>query len=237
MSPPLYRKLTKDVSEKMAQVEVKLSDTASQSNSTARELDSLQTEAENLDNTVKELAEQLEFIKNSDIRGEHFLCKYAVPDNGCNPLSAPLVRHFQNKTQCFLIILELFLPASLAQIRIIVHAYKRGTWDSESLRHGRGSPERAAEWDLVPDLFSVDGLTTLAFLGNGLFQIVQKSRYFSKFFYIQECCLMRKEFLQCQIPLTILFYARSFIFLARSSKPKYAMLFYICHTSHLSGSK
>uniref|UniRef100_A0A452USH0 Laminin subunit beta-1 n=1 Tax=Ursus maritimus TaxID=29073 RepID=A0A452USH0_URSMA len=35
---------------------------------TARELDSLQTEAENLDNTVKELAEQLEFIKNSDIR-------------------------------------------------------------------------------------------------------------------------------------------------------------------------
>ncbi|XP_045649429.1 laminin subunit beta-1 [Ursus americanus] len=62
-------KLTKDVSEKMAQVEVKLSDTASQSNSTARELDSLQTEAENLDNTVKELAEQLEFIKNSDIRG------------------------------------------------------------------------------------------------------------------------------------------------------------------------
>ncbi|XP_034522248.1 laminin subunit beta-1 isoform X2 [Ailuropoda melanoleuca] len=62
-------KLTKDVSAKMAQVEVKLSDTASQSNSTARELDSLQTEAENLDNTVKELAEQLEFIKNSDIRG------------------------------------------------------------------------------------------------------------------------------------------------------------------------
>nr|XP_060484405.1 laminin subunit beta-1 [Panthera onca] len=62
-------KLTKDVTDKMAQVEVKLSDTASQSNSTARELDSLQTEAESLDNTVKELAEQLEFIKNSDIRG------------------------------------------------------------------------------------------------------------------------------------------------------------------------
>ncbi|XP_039103134.1 laminin subunit beta-1 [Hyaena hyaena] len=62
-------KLIKDVTDKMAQVEVKLSDTASQSNSTARELDSLQTEAESLDNTVKELAEQLEFIKNSDIRG------------------------------------------------------------------------------------------------------------------------------------------------------------------------
>ncbi|XP_004839706.1 laminin subunit beta-1 isoform X1 [Heterocephalus glaber] len=62
-------KLTKDVTEKMAQVEVKLSDTAAQSNSTARELDLLQAEAESLDNTVKELAEQLEFIKNSDIRG------------------------------------------------------------------------------------------------------------------------------------------------------------------------
>ncbi|KAM5188856.1 laminin subunit beta-1 [Callospermophilus lateralis] len=62
-------KLTKDVTEKMAQVEVKLSNTASQSNSTAKELDSLQAEAESLDNTVKELAEQLEFIKNSDIRG------------------------------------------------------------------------------------------------------------------------------------------------------------------------
>ncbi|XP_029088828.1 laminin subunit beta-1 isoform X1 [Monodon monoceros] len=62
-------KLTKDVTEKMAQVEINLSDTATQNNSTARELDALQTEAESLDNTVKELAEQLEFIKNSDIRG------------------------------------------------------------------------------------------------------------------------------------------------------------------------
>lgn len=78
----------------MAQVEVKLSDTASLSNSTARELDSLQTEAESLDNTVKELAEQLEFIKNSDIRGEHLLCKYAVLDNGFNPPSSPLGQHF-----------------------------------------------------------------------------------------------------------------------------------------------
>lgn len=68
--------------EKMAQVEVKLSDTASQRNRTAKELDSLQTEAESLDNTVKELAEQLEFIKNSDIRGRHFLCKYSILDSG-----------------------------------------------------------------------------------------------------------------------------------------------------------
>jgi coxsackievirus/adenovirus receptor len=62
----------------MTQVEVKLSDTASQSNNTAKELDSLQVEAENLDNTVKELSEQLEFIKNSDIRGEHFLWKNSI---------------------------------------------------------------------------------------------------------------------------------------------------------------
>lgn len=53
----------------MAQVEVKLTDTASQSNSTAGELGALQAEAESLDKTVKELAEQLEFIKNSDIQG------------------------------------------------------------------------------------------------------------------------------------------------------------------------
>lgn len=56
----------------MAQVQVDLSDTAMQNNSTARQLDTLQAEAESLDKTVKELAEQLELIKNSDIRGEHF---------------------------------------------------------------------------------------------------------------------------------------------------------------------
>lgn len=79
MCPPLYRKLTKDVTEKMAQVEIHLSDTATQNNSTARELDALQTEAESLDDTVKELAEQLEFIKNSDIRGERFFVQILNP--------------------------------------------------------------------------------------------------------------------------------------------------------------
>lgn len=64
----------------MAQVEEKLSDTDSQRNSTAQQLDSLQAEAESLDATVKELAEQLEFIKNSDIRGERFLCKHSILD-------------------------------------------------------------------------------------------------------------------------------------------------------------
>lgn len=63
----------------MAQVEVKLSDTASRSNSTAGELDALQAEAASLDKTVKELAEQLEFIKNSDIQGENSLCRNLKP--------------------------------------------------------------------------------------------------------------------------------------------------------------
>lgn len=59
----------------MSQVEMKLSDTASQSNGTAGQLDALQAEAKSLDKTVKELAEQLEFIKNSDIQGEDLLCR------------------------------------------------------------------------------------------------------------------------------------------------------------------
>lgn len=59
----------------MTQVEMKLSDTASQSNSTAGQLDALQAEATSLDKTVKELAEQLEFIKNSDIQGEDLFCR------------------------------------------------------------------------------------------------------------------------------------------------------------------
>lgn len=105
----------------MAQVEVQLSDTASQRNSTAKELDSLQTEAENLDNTVKELAEQLEFIKNSDIRGEHFLCKESILNHGFNHLSNLFNAALsEKKIECFLIILKLFLIESLTQMRIKV---------------------------------------------------------------------------------------------------------------------
>lgn len=63
----------------MAQVEMRLADTASQSNSTAGELAALQTEARSLDKTVKELAEQLEFIKNSDIQGEDLLHRNLKP--------------------------------------------------------------------------------------------------------------------------------------------------------------
>lgn len=81
----------------MAQVEVKLSDTDSQRNSTAQELDSLQAEAESLDTTVKELAEQLEFIKNSDIRGESFPCKHSILDMDLTLCATSFIQYLQEK--------------------------------------------------------------------------------------------------------------------------------------------
>lgn len=65
-----YRKLTADVTEKMAEVEDKLSVIALKSNNTDTHLRALETDAKSLDHVVKELAEQLEFIKISDIQGE-----------------------------------------------------------------------------------------------------------------------------------------------------------------------
>ncbi|XP_039372294.1 laminin subunit beta-1 [Mauremys reevesii] len=62
-------KLTADVTEKMAEIEDKLSVIALKSNNTDTHLRALETDAESLDHVVKELAEQLEFIKISDIRG------------------------------------------------------------------------------------------------------------------------------------------------------------------------
>ncbi|KAM6216323.1 olfactory receptor 8S1-like [Rhynchocyon petersi] len=56
-------------SRELNQGGMKLSDTDSQSNSTAKSLDSLQLEVVRLDSTVKELSEQLEFIKNSNVQG------------------------------------------------------------------------------------------------------------------------------------------------------------------------
>lgn len=97
----------------MAQVEVKLSDTDSQRNSTAQELDSLQAEAESLDATVKQLAEQLEFIKNSDIRGERFLCKHSVLDMDLTLCATSFLQFFQEKKiKCLLTMLKLFLIVS-----------------------------------------------------------------------------------------------------------------------------
>ncbi|KAF7246578.1 Laminin subunit beta-1 [Varanus komodoensis] len=62
-------KLTTDVTEKIAEVEEKVSKVAAESNITDAQLSALEADAKSLDNVVKELAEQLEFIKISDIRG------------------------------------------------------------------------------------------------------------------------------------------------------------------------
>lgn len=53
----------------MVQVEVKLIDIVLQSNSIVGEFGVLQVEVESFDKIVKELVEQLEFIKNFDIQG------------------------------------------------------------------------------------------------------------------------------------------------------------------------
>lgn len=70
----VHRKLTADVTEKIAEVEEKVSKVASESNTTDTQLSTLEADAKSLDNVVKELAEQLEFIKISDVRGQ---CLYA----------------------------------------------------------------------------------------------------------------------------------------------------------------
>uniref|UniRef100_A0A6G1RJ60 Laminin subunit beta 1 n=1 Tax=Hypotaenidia okinawae TaxID=2861861 RepID=A0A6G1RJ60_9GRUI len=64
-----YRKLTADVTVKIADLEENLSALAAKSNSTDTDLSVLETDAKSLDRVVKELAEQLEFIKISDVRG------------------------------------------------------------------------------------------------------------------------------------------------------------------------
>lgn len=65
-----YRKLTADVTVKIADIEENLSALAVKSNSTDTDVSALETDAKSLDHVVKELAEQLEFIKISDVRGK-----------------------------------------------------------------------------------------------------------------------------------------------------------------------
>nr|XP_013801983.1 PREDICTED: laminin subunit beta-1 [Apteryx mantelli mantelli] len=62
-------KLTADVTVQIADIEESLSALALKSNSTDTDLSTLETDARSLDRVVKELAEQLEFIKISDVRG------------------------------------------------------------------------------------------------------------------------------------------------------------------------
>lgn len=51
-------------------VQAKDSDSAAQT-----KLDSLTSDSQKLERTVQELLDQVEFIKNSDIRGEDLLCQ------------------------------------------------------------------------------------------------------------------------------------------------------------------
>lgn len=64
------RKLTADVTVKIADLEESLTTLAEKSNSSDSDLNALETDAKSLDRVVKELAEQLEFIKISDVRGK-----------------------------------------------------------------------------------------------------------------------------------------------------------------------
>ena len=68
--PLFYRKLAGDVTVKIADIQENLSALAVKSNSTDTDLSALETDAKSLDRVVKELAEQLEFIKISDVRGK-----------------------------------------------------------------------------------------------------------------------------------------------------------------------
>ncbi|KAL8220995.1 UNVERIFIED_CONTAM: Laminin subunit beta-1, partial [Gekko kuhli] len=62
-------KLTADVTEKIEEIEEKLSNVASESKSMDNQLNDLESDAKNVDSVVKTIAEQLELMKNSDIRG------------------------------------------------------------------------------------------------------------------------------------------------------------------------
>ncbi|XP_039210424.1 laminin subunit beta-1 [Crotalus tigris] len=62
-------KLKTDVAKKITDVEEKLSAVANDSSAVEAELRALEADAKSLHNAVKELAEQLEFIKISDVRG------------------------------------------------------------------------------------------------------------------------------------------------------------------------
>uniref|UniRef100_A0A8C6YF53 Laminin subunit beta-1 n=1 Tax=Naja naja TaxID=35670 RepID=A0A8C6YF53_NAJNA len=62
-------KLKADVAQKIIEVEEKISTVANESSIVEAELTALEADAKSLHNAVKELAEQLEFIKISDVRG------------------------------------------------------------------------------------------------------------------------------------------------------------------------
>ncbi|MGH0126894.1 UNVERIFIED_CONTAM: hypothetical protein FKN15_034351 [Acipenser sinensis] len=62
-------KLITEVNKNVQNVELKLAATSANNSNTNTELDDLQKESQNLNKVVNDLAEQLEFVKNSDIQG------------------------------------------------------------------------------------------------------------------------------------------------------------------------
>lgn len=63
--------LMAELSEKLNQTEEFLDQVRVEDNSTNSKLDALRDDAQKLQRTVQELLDQVEFIKNSDIRGRN----------------------------------------------------------------------------------------------------------------------------------------------------------------------
>ncbi|RXN01642.1 Laminin subunit beta-1 [Acipenser ruthenus] len=63
------QKLITEVNKNVQNVELELAATSANNSNTNTELDDLQKESQNLNKVVNDLAEQLEFVKNSDIQG------------------------------------------------------------------------------------------------------------------------------------------------------------------------
>lgn len=59
-----------EMSNKLNLTEEALAQVSSDDNSTNTKLDSLKEDTQKLDRTVKDLLDQVEFIKNTDIRGK-----------------------------------------------------------------------------------------------------------------------------------------------------------------------
>ena len=66
----LHSDLMSEMSNKLNQTEETLSQITKEENGTDTKLDALREDAQKLERTVKELLDQVEFIKNSDIRGK-----------------------------------------------------------------------------------------------------------------------------------------------------------------------
>lgn len=105
-------------------------------------LDSLTSDSQKLERTVQELLDQVEFIKNSDIRGEDLLCRplWAAP-NTVPPVRLTvdlLVGLFS--CGCQLIFVSLSLPRGVGQRHKVLPAVSGGRSPRQRLHHRRRQP-------------------------------------------------------------------------------------------------